>query len=185
MGENIQNSTNDQNATGVDYQLRPYSELTLTQQFVVDYKALNGLITLDEPEIGPDGKQRMFKKMTMTELASKLGVSRDALYKAMNSMSNFWDLVAQRRKELASESRLAVVHEAWFLKAAKGDWQHLNAYLTNFDPNYVPPTQKVEHGLENAGITDVLDIIRERKRKQAQAIEGEVIDESPKTENQA
>lgn len=118
-------------------------------QALIDYRAMNGLITDD------DG----IRKMTVDDLAKALGVDRRQLYRWQDSIPDFWDLVNNRRKEISPKSRLQRVHETWYLKAVKGEWQHMNAWLMNFDSSYVVPTQKVEH---EAG-QSMVELMRELK----------------------
>ena len=157
-----QKSTGIKNGTLVP---RPYSQLTAIQQAYVDFKALGGVITDD------DG----IRKMSVDELASKMGVTRFAFYSAVKYMPNFDDLVAERRKELASKSRLSEVHKVWYLKAVKGEWQHMDAWLRNFDPGYKPANVKVEHEMSD-GMADALNLARERIRQIGNIQEGEVVD---------
>lgn len=118
----------------------PYSQLSYIQRAYVDWKALNGLITDD------DG----IRKMTLTELAVALKVDRTTVYRAAEKIPNLWDLVNDRIKELFPQSRLQKVRETWYLKAAKGDFQHMQLFLANFDKDFRMPAQKVEHELGNS-----------------------------------
>src|SRR2546423_21023 len=98
---------------------KPYAMLTEVQRAYVDWKAIAGIITDD------DG----VREIKVDELAHMLGVTRSAFYKAKEAIPNFWDLVAQRRKELGSQSRLARFHQSWYLKAIKMDnWQVSEAW---------------------------------------------------------
>ena len=129
---------------------------------LIDFKALNGLMTDEEGNL---------KKMSMQVFASMLDVDRTTLYEWMKR-PGFWDMVNSRRKELSSGGRLAKVHETLYLMAVKGEWQHLNAWLVNFDPNYRTPTQKVEVEAGDS-LVEAIGIARARKA----TIEGEVVDE--------
>lgn len=153
---------------------RPYAELNLTQRMYVDWKALNGLVYDQSKE----GSQVVPRKMPLYELAAMCGVTVDAFYQAKASIPNFWELVAERRRELGGQSRLAQVHETWFLEAIGGSWPHMEAYLRNFDPGYKEAKQKVEHDL-GEGLADALNIARERQLKAHTVVEGEVVDEPP------
>lgn len=142
----------------------PYTMLTEVQRAYVDYKALGGIVTDDEG----------VRKMTVSDLATMLGVTRNAIYDAKDHVPNFWQLVEDRRKELGGQSRLARFHETWYLKAIKMDnWQISEAWARNFDKSYREPKQKVEHELGNSW-----SALLENKRKQANNIvEGEVVDD--------
>lgn len=156
-----QNLTKISQATEVEAIPRPYSELTNVQQHYVDYKAVNGLIV--DPETG------VLKRLSVTGLAELLGVSRTAIYDSVKFMPNFWDLVAERRTQLNSQTRLAMMHETWTLKARSGSWPHLDAWLRNFDPNYKEAKQKVETDI-GEGLIGLLNAARKKK-----IIEGEVV----------
>ncbi len=158
----MQNSTNDVSSTGKREFFAPYSQLTNTQRGMVDFKALNGLITTEDGHLVKYSVKKFAKEF--------LGVTRDAACKAMAKVPNFWDLVSQRRKLLSGGGRLAKVHETWYLKAVKGEWQHMDSYLRNFDPNYKDPKMTVEHEAGNSWAA-----LLNQKREQDKVIEGEVI----------
>lgn len=128
---------------------------------LIDFKALNGLTT-DE-----DGG---LKKRTMQWLADMLKVDRGTLYN-WTAREGFWDQVNARRGKIAPHSRLAKVHETFYLKAVAGEWQFTNAYLFNYDKNYRTPTQKVEHEVGDS-LAEAIGMARRR-----QVIEAEVVDE--------
>ena len=130
---------------------------------LIDFKAMNGLMTDEEGSM---------VKQSMQWLADLLKVDRGTLYN-WTRRDGFWDRVNDRRKEVSPKARLAKVHETFYLKAVAGEWQFTNAYLTNYDPNYRPPTQKVEH---EAGDSLVEAITAARNRRNV--IEAEVVDES-------
>lgn len=150
---------------------RPYEQLTIAQRSYIDWKAINGLVMVqpEEEDLYPDQTMR---KMKLTELAQLCCVSISAFQDVKRDVPNFWDLVAERRKVLNGQSRLAAVHETWYLKARKGDWQHMNAWLLNFDPDYKEPRTKHEIEPGNA-LLDALNIARSRRT----VIEGEVVHE--------
>jgi len=149
---------------------RPYSELTAVQQYYVDFKALNG-ITI-EPDTGA------IKRLTVTDLADMLHVTRQAIYDSVKYVPNFWDLVDQRRKELSAQTRLANVYNAWYLMATNGkSWQATEAYIRNFGTDYKEPKQKLEHDIGD-GLADALNIARERKLKSENIQEGEIVEDA-------
>lgn len=131
---------------------------------LVDFKALNGLRTDEEGNL---------IKTSMQVFADMLDVNRSTLYDWMKR-PGFWDLVNARRKELSSGGRLAKVHETLYLMAVKGEWQHLNAWLINFDPNYRTPTQKVE---VDAG-DSLMEALALARKRNPELIEGEVVSDS-------
>lgn len=122
-------------------------------QALIDYKALNGLVINESDAM---------RKMTMEELSTALGVDRTTLYNWMKR-AGFWDAVNARRKEISPAARLAKVHEVWFLKAAKGEFQHMQLWLANFDPNFRMPTEKVEHDMGN-GLADLIAMAKSQQR---------------------
>lgn len=146
-----------------------YDTLDASKKTLVDYRALSGWVSTDDNELG-------LRKMSMDELASKLSVHRKTLYDWQNTIPNFWGLVNQRRSEISSESRLAAVEKIWLTKALKGDWQHLNAWLLNYKPNYKTPGVKVEHSITE----DTADLIRElHSSKQPAMPDRVIIDANP------
>lgn len=119
---------------------RSVYQLSPLQLAWIDYKALGGIVM--------DKENDKMRKMTVQELADKLGVERKTLYNWRESIPGFWDRVAERRKELNSGEWLALIHEKWKLKALAFDnWPVTEAFLINFDPNYVTPKVKVEHDI--------------------------------------
>jgi len=143
--------------------------LTEVQRAYVDWKAIGGIVTDD------DG----VREMKVDELARIMGVTRSAFYKAKEAIPNFWDLVAQRRKEFGSQSRLARFHQVWYLRAIKMDnWQVSEAWARNFDPDYKEPRQKIEHELGD-GMADALNLARERSHQIGNIQEGEIVDARP------
>lgn len=121
--------------------------LTMQQQMWIDYNALSGLITDNTQEwFDREGNPVTIKKMTIVEFAKMIDVSRETLRLWRNSVPDFWGRVNARRRELAPQSRLQKMHEAWYLKALKMDnWPVSEAWFINFDPNYETPKIKHQH----------------------------------------
>lgn len=140
-----------------------YKMLNPIQQTYVDWKALNGLVTDD------DG----MRKITLEDLAHKLQIGRRTFYDQTSHIPNLYDIINQRRIEISGKSRLQRVHETWYLKAVKGDWQHMDAWLLNFDPNYKTPKLKVEHEAGGSWASLLTKINQGDERK---VIDGEVTD---------
>lgn len=140
-----------------------YETLDDANKALVDYRALSGWISTDDNELG-------LRKMTVDELAGKLGVVRQTIYDRQNSIPNFWGIVNQRRSEISTESRLAAVEKIWLTKALKGEWQHLNAWLINYKPGYKTPNAKVE--LE-AGAS-LVELFKQVEQEQRPVIEATV-----------
>jgi hypothetical protein len=122
----------------------------------IDFTALNGLVfdnDASEYQVDDKGKSHAvgapIRKMTQTELATALGVDRKTLYRWRDSIPNFWNLVGERRKELLGQTWLSKVHETWRMKAIKGDFQHMQLWLANFDPNFRMPTQEIKHDVSD------------------------------------
>lgn len=131
-----------------------YELLTPIQQAYIDWKALSGLVTTDEGEL---------KKITLADMAAEMNIDRRTFYDQTVHIPNLYELIAERRHKLAPKSRIARVHETWYLKAVRGEWQHMNAWLYNFDPSYKTPTQKVEHDVGDT-LADLLDVARSQKQ---------------------
>jgi len=137
-----------------DFVAIPYSELNTIQQAYVDYKALGGLITTD------DG----IRKMTVDELAGMLAVDRRTVYRNRDAVPNFWDLVAERRKELVPRERLAKMNEIWYLKAmgnGPSSFQYFQLWQANFNPDFRMPTEKHQVEIGN-GMADLVNKMRKK-----------------------
>jgi hypothetical protein len=139
-------------------------------QALIDYRAVNGTITDDNGT----------HKMTVEELATTLGVDRRQLYRWQETIPDFWGKVNARRKELFPRSRLARIHDVWYISAllpgAKG-FRDRQLWLANYDDNFRMPTEKVQHELGD-GVADALNIARERRMKVQTVIDGEVVDDN-------
>jgi hypothetical protein len=143
----------------------PYEMLSVVQRAYVDWKAIGGIVADDTG----------IHRITLDELGKMCGVTSEAFRKSKNTIPNFWELVTDRRKVINSQSRLAAMHDKWFVAAAgMKNWALTEAWLINNDPNYKQPRMKVEHEMGNswAALADAVD--------SSDAIEGEVVDE-PKT----
>lgn len=135
-------------------------------QTLIDYRALNGLITDD------DG----MRKMTVDELAKMLNVSRITLYDWQNKTPDFWELVNQRRTEIAPKSRLAKMHEVWYMSALlPKNFQDRQLWLYNFDPKFRLPTAKIQHEIGDS-FAEMAKMLKERDGAKPEPLEGEIID---------
>lgn len=158
----VQDFTKSNKPTSTANNVVNYDDLEAMNKTIVDYRALSGLVT--------DENTGNMRKMSMDELAGLLGVSRQTLYDRQKSIPDFWGLVNQRRQELSPQSRLAAIEETWFLKARKGEWQHLNAWLMNYKPGYKTPGVKIEHELGES----LIDLFKKVEQQQPNYIEAEV-----------
>src|SRR5207245_215155 len=123
--------------------------ITPQMQAWIDYNAINGTITDNLDESGLS-----YRKMTISEFAAAIDVHRDTLRNWRTYIPNFWDRVNERRKEIAPKAQLQLMHNTWYLKAlSMKSWPLTEAWLINFDPNYVSPKLKVEHEL-GEGVAD-------------------------------
>lgn len=169
--KSVQNLTQDRDF--IDEQAIKNSLFVLTpqQQSWIDYKAISGIVYNRENE--------SMRKMSVAEFARKVGVSRETLYEWRNQIPNFWERVAERRKEMHKTEWLAKMHEKWKIKALGFDnWQITEAWLINFDPDYKSPKLKVEHEIGDS-LADALNIARERRAREQRVIEGELVDGQP------
>lgn len=94
--------------------------------------------------VDEDGKTG---RMSVEELATELGVTRFALYKAKELIDpDDWQrLMKEVRSRVWSQTRITRVWNGIFLRAAKGDYQQALLFLTNFSPDDVKiPNQKSE-----------------------------------------
>lgn len=136
--------------------------LTSQQQAWIDYKAVGGIIVEDE----------RLRKMTVSELAERLGVDRTTLYNWRESIPDFWQRVETRRKQIHSQEFLTLMHEKFKLKAYTFDnWAITEAWLINFDPGYITPKIKVEHD-----VTDNYAALLATAAKHG-IIEGEIVEQ--------
>lgn len=135
--------------------------LSLKQEEWVSYCAVGGLITTEDGAI---------RKMSISDFAIQLGVDRKTLTNWKTSIPNFWERVDARRRELFSRSRIAVVWNGLFLRAAKGDAEQAKIILSHY-ADWQPPSQK--HEVQIGGLIDLA-----RLAEQENVIEGETVDES-------
>lgn len=163
-----QNLTKGSDETPTAQKSVSYETLDTAKQALVDYRALSGYIATDDNELG-------LKRMSVDDLAGKLGVVRQTIYDWQNSIPNFWGIVNARRAVISSESRLAAIEKVWLAKALKGEWQHLNAWLLNYKPGYKTPTAKIEH---EVGAT-LADLFRGVAAQHTNVIDAEVTISEP------
>ena len=154
-----------QNRTNIQEPQEVNVQENLQYEALISFKALGGLITDEEGNTA---------KMSMEAFAQTIDVARSTLYEWMKR-PGFWDLVNERRKEISPQSRLAKMHDVWFLSALKpgnDGYRDRVLWLANFDPNFRTPTQK--HEIEAGdSLVEAIGLARARR----QAIEAEVIDE--------
>lgn len=158
-----QNVTKTETPTPTVDEVVTYDTLDAAKKTLVDYRALNGLVSTDDSGTG-------IRKMPMEELALLLQVTRKTLYDWQNTIPDFWVMVNNRRAQISPQSRLAMVEETWYLKARKGEWQHLNAWLLNYKPGYKTPGIKVEHEMGET----LADLFRKVEQQQPKVIDAEV-----------
>lgn len=147
--DDLQDSTNELVLTDEAVAEVDLKKLKDLQQLWVDYRALSGLI-FDSQNFDENGNWKL-RTISVSEFAQRIGVHRDTLYRWQSAIPDFWQRVNQRRQELNPQSRLAKIHETWYLKAAgMKDWRITEAWLRNFDPNYKEAKTKVEHEVGNS-----------------------------------
>ncbi len=144
----------DQPTAAVGTIIEDEPTLKYRQQMYVDFCATGGLRVEEDGEATP---------ITVTDFAQDLGVSRWTLYNWQKIIPNFQARVAQRRKEIGSGIRTSQVWKGIFAKARSGDPAAGDMWLTNFDPNYKSPRQKVEHEVGKTFV-DLIMAVEERKR---------------------
>lgn len=153
------------------YDATPLSDV---QQVLVDYRALNGYI-FDPNQLNDSGSDFKFRKMPVSELAEKLNVNPKTLYDWQAKIPNFWGKVAERRIVLSGQTRLAMIHERWYVKALEmKNWAITEGWLRNFDPMYKESKSKMEVEA-GASLVKLLD------KKRTTPIEGEVVDGTVET----
>jgi hypothetical protein len=119
--------------------------LTPQQQAWIDFCATAGM-SIDE-EGNP-------KKIAAEELAKMLGVSRSTLYDWRDRIPGFWQLVATRRDEIYSQSRMSLVYKAVFHKAVKGDIAAANLLMKQ---SGILKADKSEQTIKVESVDDALD----------------------------
>lgn len=144
--------------------VKVFDEVAWKHEQYIAYTAFGGLI----PD--PNGEAAAVK-MTAQQFADQVGVSRQTLYDWRESITNFWERVDAKRREVSGRDRLSKVWNGIFLKAASGNAEAAKLYLTNFDPNFKMPSQKVEVDASDM-LVDALSLARNRR----QVIEGETVD---------
>lgn len=113
-----------------------YEMLPLRLQEFIDLKAVGGYITDENNEI---------RKLTVDQLCKRHGVTRQAVYKQIKHIPNFWDLVMERRKNLNKKQRLSNMHSKWYIHALTfKNWAVTEAWFINNDENYIKPSEKRE-----------------------------------------
>ena len=95
----------------VDDSLRTYEMLSAKQRIYVDWVAGGGTIVTEDGQIST---------LTSQALADSLGVSRQAIHK-YRKLKGFWDIVADRRRELYGQDRMSLLYKAVWAKGLKGD----------------------------------------------------------------
>lgn len=139
---------------------KPEELLKSHQQLWIDYCAFDGLIS--------DPGDPIPKRMTVTQFAEQLNVSRETLYAWRRTISDFRGKVSQRRKELSKDSRASKVYNALYLRCLRGDPRAIELWSKMFD-DYQPPAQK--HDVTVSGLGDLVNMARKKN-----IIEGEVVD---------
>ena len=135
-------------------------------QALIDFRALNGLITDD------DGMHRM----TVAQLATALGTIPKILYDWQKRIPEFWYLVAQRRKQIAPHARVAKVHDVMYMSALKPGsegFRDRQLWLANFDEDFRMPTEKIEHEVGDSWAR----LLEMKRQSSTEMIEAEIIDD--------
>lgn len=122
------------------------SDITVAQDDYIAFVAVGGII----PSENSAGQ-----KMTVEQFAAKYDVNPSTLWRWRQSIPDFWDRVAAKRREIGSKDRLSNVWNGIYLKAAAGNAEAAKLYLKNFDPNYIDPSTKVELDV-GTGLSDLI-----------------------------
>lgn len=167
--EALQNPTNISTTTKVDDELVKLRAFQHDQY--VAFVAVGGLI----PD--PDGEKTAIK-MTTGQFAERVGVSRQTLYDWRESIPDFWQKVAEKRKAIGSKERLSNVWNGVYLKAATGNPEAAKLYLANYDDNFRMPTERRETNT-GSGFADLVAqklIEHAKQQKQPKVIDVEPAD---------
>lgn len=157
--EALQNLTKTNLPTGK----KEPAALSPAQHEYISYVAVSGLI------IHEDGS---FKKMTVEEFASKVGVSRVTLHNWSRSIPDFAQKVEQRRAELMPVNRVSAIWKGLTLKAMSGNVEAAKIVLGQY-ANWQPPAQKHEVQVS----TGLADLVAQKKLAMEQ--QRKVIDVTP------
>lgn len=152
-----------------------YEDLPYSKQQWIDYKAVFGMVTVDERRTTADGNEMIpMRKMPIEEFAGYVGVTRQTLYNWQKE-PGFWDLVNERRYALFGGQRLANVWNAVYLGATVKLYPEAQKmFLTNFDKRFKTPNTKVEVEA-SGGLLELLSAHKQKLRTDA-AIEGNVVE---------
>lgn len=162
--DGVQNQTLSKSGTDSEPQVMSADDiLSFNQEQYIGYVAFGGLV----PD--PDGNAIAIK-MTASQFAKNIKVARSTLYDWRNTIPNFWERVAEKRKEVGGKDRLSKVWNGVYMKAAAGNAEAAKLYLANFDPDFRMPMEKVQHEAGNSWASLF--------KNKPQAIEGEATDES-------
>lgn len=145
---------------------RPYEQLTYLQRSYIDWKAVGGLVLSEDGEL---------KKWKLADLADACRCSASS-FQNVSNLPNFWDLVDERRRALNGQSRLAKVHNTFYLKAVGGHPTLLPIWLANYDNTFRMPMQQVKHEASD----DLMGLFG--RAKKPEAIEAEIVDVTDKTD---
>ena len=105
---------------------------------------------------------KVVKRPALAKLARELAVSRQTLYEWPQRITDFEQRVQKAKTEIIQSNAIAVWN-AVFLKACTGNMKAAEIYLTNFDPNFVLPSQKATRPQQNSyGLMDLLQLARSR-----------------------
>lgn len=139
-----QNNSLPQPAT--DVSPKPLSKdehINLAKDQYISFVALGGLIADTEGE-------KMAVKKSAQWFADQWGVERRTLYNWREIIPNFWDKVAERRREVGSKERVSNVWNGIYLKASAGNPEAAKLFLANFDDSFRMPMQEVKHEAGNS-----------------------------------
>ncbi len=141
----------------------PVKVLSNAQEQFVSFKAVDGTIVNTGESV---------QKMTLTEFADYLGVTRVTLYRWQESIPNFWDRVKQRREAIGGRDMTSKVWNRVYVDALSGKVEQQKLWLGQFD-GWKPPAQ--QNDVQITGLADLVNLARKRKleneRQQTQVID--------------
>jgi acyl-CoA hydrolase len=118
--------------------------ITVAQDDWITYCATGGLEVVME-EVVKDGRSSInqLRQTSITKFAQTHNVDRKTLYNWKKSIPDFQRRVDERRRQIFTDDRMALVWNGLFMRAAKGDAKQAEMIASHFG-DYVPPTQKVQ-----------------------------------------
>lgn len=155
------------------YQTPPkYDELTVIDQQIVDYFAMDGLM----PNYEGSGEKGRMIQLPAQKMAERLGYAdRKSLYNRRDAIPGFDEIVLGRMPALYRRYMVTAVWKGVGLRGMRGDAKQAEMLLSHY-AGYTPPAQK--HEVKIDGLAEAVNAARTAARRSA-ALPGDVVDAPP------